>query len=133
MKRQLTCIFLTFIIAVLVITTPSEAQTTSAPILIVYKNSIDGQYGRYLGELLHAEGLNEFDMVEISGMDAGLLAQYQVVILGKGSLTSGQAGNLSTFVNNGGRLIAMQPDTQINGLFGLITANGQQSNGYLKI
>ena len=133
MKRRLISILLTLIIAVFVIKTPSEAQTTNGPILIVYKSSVDGKFGKYLGELLHAEGLNEFDMVEISGINGSLLSQYQVVILGKGSLTSGQASNLSTYVNNGGRLIAMQPDTQINGLFGLITVSGQQVNGYLKI
>ena len=40
---------------------------------------------------------------------------------------------LSTYVSNGGALLAMRPDAQIASLFGLSTSAGTLSNGYLQI
>lgn len=107
----------------------SRAQATSVPVLLIP----NGGYGAYLGEILRAEGLNLFDQVAINGMNASLLAQYSAVILGPGSLTPTQAADLRAYVNNGGRLLAVRPDTQIVDLFGLGTNAGGLSDGYLKI
>lgn len=107
----------------------SRAQATFAPVLLI----THGDYGAYLGEILRAEGLNLFDQVAITGMNASLLAQYAVVILGPGSLTLGQVAELRAYVNGGGRLLAVRPDAQLADLFGLGASVGGLSDGYLKI
>jgi hypothetical protein len=39
----------------------------------------------------------------------------------------------TSYVNGGGKLIAMRPDAQIASLFGLSSSAGSQTDGYLKI
>ncbi len=134
MKRRFTLLLLSFVLIFSVFKAPiSEAQTAPGPVLIVTENSVNGKFGGYIGEILHAEGLNSFDTALIGDVDAALLSQYQVVILGKSSLTPQQASDVTDFVAGGGSLMAMQPDPQINGLFGLDTLAGQQTDGYLLI
>ena len=111
----------------------SEAQSPSKPILVVHNQANDGIFGKYIGELLKAEGINAFDMAEINTMNAALLASYDLVILGRSPLTVNQAADLTAYVNGGGRLIAMRPDTKLNSLAGLSTNEGLQVEGYLKI
>ena len=54
-----------------------------------------------------------------------------LAILAQTPLSSAQASMLSTYVSNGGALLAMRPDAQIASLFGLSTSAGTLSNGYL--
>jgi hypothetical protein len=90
-------------------------------------------FGRYLGEILCAEGLNGFDVIDLSAMTAAELNQHDLAILAETPLTSAQAATLTTYVSGGGRLIAMRPDAQITALFGLGAAAGTLTDGYLKI
>ncbi|MBZ0289759.1 MAG: hypothetical protein K8I30_19205, partial [Anaerolineae bacterium] len=111
-----------------------SAQASSHPILVVYNDGAPNKFGRYLGEILRAEGLNSYDMTALSSLtSSSQLAGYRVVILAETPLNSTQAGYFSTYVNNGGYLIAMRPDAQIKGLFGLNAASSALSNGYLKM
>ena len=97
------------------------AQAASVPntILVVVNSSGSLPFGAYLGEILHAEGLNSYDLIELSSLTSTALSQHDLTILGETALTSGQATLLQTYVNGGGRLIAMRPDSQIRSLFGL--------------
>ena len=47
-------------------------------------------FSRYYAEILRAEGLNEFNVTDLSGVDAATLAGYDVVILGETPLSAGQ-------------------------------------------
>jgi len=109
------------------------AQAASVPntILVVVNSSGSLPFGAYLGEILHAEGLNSYDLIELSSLTSTALSQHDLTILGETALTSGQATLLQTYVNGGGRLIAMRPDSQIRSLFGLGAASGTQTDGYL--
>ena len=60
-----------------------------------------------------------------------MLANYDTAILGDMSLTSGQVSMLSSWVNGGGRLIAMHPDKQLAGLLGLTSTSNTLSDQYL--
>ena len=113
--------------------TPAAAQSGNPPILVVVNDSAANKYGRYLGEILRAEGLNSFDVVNLASLTAPQIAQYQVAVLAETPLTSGQASLFSNYVSGGGYLIAMRPDAQIKGLFGLNTPSGTQTDGYLKM
>jgi hypothetical protein len=110
---------------------PVSAQGNGRPILVVYNDSAANRFGRYLGEILRAEGLNSFDMASLVSVSASQLGSYRAVILAETPLTSGQASLFTNYVNGGGYLIAMRPDAQIKNLFGLNTANGTQADGYL--
>ena len=110
-----------------------NAQSGNPPILVVVNDSAANKYGRYLGEILRAEGLNSFDVVNLASLTAPQIAQYQVAVLAETPLTSGQASLFSNYVSGGGYLIAMRPDAQIKGLFGLNTPSGTQTDGYLKM
>ncbi|HET8705586.1 MAG TPA: hypothetical protein VFM46_04705, partial [Pseudomonadales bacterium] len=111
------------------------AAATTAPILLITNSAYaTNPFGNYLGEILRAEGLNEYDQADLSSISSTQLAQYTVVILADTTLTSAQATTFSNYVNAGGRLIAMHPDPQLAAVFGLgASAGTQQTDGYLKI
>ena len=99
------------------------------PILVI--SSASNPFSRYYGEILSAEGLNEYLVADISTVTATTLAAYDIAILGDTSLTSSQVSMLTTWVNGGGRLIAMHPDKQLAGLLGLTAGTSTLSNAYL--
>jgi hypothetical protein len=121
----------------LVLTIPgfkAQANPTPDPILVVVNDAYTGnKFGRYLGEILRAEGLNAFTLLDISTVTSVELSQHQLTILAETPLTSSQASMFTNYVNSGGRLIAMRPDAQITSLFGLSSSAGSQTDGYLKI
>jgi hypothetical protein len=104
-------------------------QGPGGPILVVTASS--GTFGKYYAEILRTEGFNEFNVVDVSAVTAGLLSSYDVVLLGKTSLTSGQVTTLTNWVTSGGNLIAMDPDSQLASLLGLTMTSNTLSNGYL--
>ena len=101
------------------------------PILVI--SSASNPFSRYYGEILSAEGLNEYLVADISTVTSTTLANYDVVILGDMSLTSAQVSMLTTWVNGGGQLIAMHPDKQLAGLLGLTASTSTLSNAYLLV
>ncbi|MBP7691322.1 MAG: hypothetical protein KA764_05370, partial [Anaerolineales bacterium] len=110
-----------------------QAAPVPVPIMVVINGAYSANpFGAYLGEILRAEGLNAFDVVQLSALTAGHLTGHQVTVLAETTLTAGQASLLTSYVNGGGRLIAMRPDPQITSLFGLGAAAGTQTDGYLK-
>jgi hypothetical protein len=126
-------------LAVLLSSLPRDALVTlaspvPAPILLVVNNAYAGnRFGPYLGEILRAEGLNSFDVLDLSVLTAADLSQHDLTILAETPLTSAQASLLNTYVSGGGRLLAVHPDAQIASLFGLGAGAGTLADGYLKI
>ncbi len=106
-------------------------QGSGGPILVI--SSITNPFSRYYAEILHAEGLNEFTVLDIGTVTPANLATYDLAILGEMQLTGQQVSMLSGWVNNGGRLIAMRPDKQLAGLLGISDAHSSSSNGYILI
>ncbi len=110
----------------------ANAQPFAAnPILLVVNDAAPNKFGRYLGEILRAEGLNSFDVIPVGAVNAATMAQYRVVVLAETPLTAGQAAEFTAYVTGGGYLIAMRPDNQISSLFGLGANNGTQNDGYV--
>ncbi len=113
-------------------TAPPPADTgPDGPILVV--GSTGNPFGRYLGEILSNEGLNEYKVTDITKVTAARLASYDVVVLGDMPLTSAQASMFTTWVNGGGNLIAMHPDAQLAGVLGLTSTGNTMANGYVSI
>ena len=110
---------------------PPGESGPGGPILVI-ASSVN-PFSRYFGEILLAEGMNEFRVKDITTVTPDVLAQYDIAILGDFTLTGAQASMLTTWVNNGGGLIAMHPDPQLAGLLGLTSTGGTLSDGYLLI
>jgi hypothetical protein len=102
-----------------------------APILIV--SSTANPFSNYYGEILRAEGFNEFSLKDISTVTSTVLASYDVVIVGEMALTSSQVTMFSDWVNAGGHLVAMRPDKKLATLLGLTSSTSTLSNAYLLV
>jgi hypothetical protein len=113
-------------------TAPPPADSgPGGPILVIA--SAANPFSRYYGEILLAEGMNEFLIKDISTITPAVLNQYDVAILGDMNLTATQASMISSWVNNGGNLIAMHPDQQLAGLLGLAPVGTTLSDSYLVV
>lgn len=110
---------------------PPPYEGPGGPILVV--TSAGNPFGTYFAEILRAEGLNAFAVADITTVDATLLTNYDVVILGEMSLATAQVTDLADWVTAGGNLIAMRPDTQLAGLLGLTNPSGTLANAYLLV
>ena len=103
-------------------TSPAPANSgPGGPILVI--SSAQNPFTRYYGEILLNEGMNEFTVQDISTVTSSVLAGYDIAILGDMRLTSSQVSMLTSWVNGGGRLIAMHPDKQLAGLLGLTSTS----------
>ncbi|MFI5088974.1 MAG: N,N-dimethylformamidase beta subunit family domain-containing protein, partial [Terriglobales bacterium] len=108
---------------------PSPTAGPGGPILVV--SAAANPLSLYYAEILRAEGLNEFAVLDISQVQSSTLAGYDVVVLGDTPLTSGQVTMFTNWVNGGGNLIAMHPDPQLAGLLGLVDTGSPLSNAYM--
>ena len=105
--------------------------STSGPILVV--TTASDPFGNYYAEILRNEGLNAFSVSDISSVSSEMLANYDVVILAKMTLSSAQVTMFSNWAAGGGNLIAMRPDKQLTSLLGLTDTASTLSNGYLLV
>jgi FlgD Ig-like domain len=105
-------------------------QPTGGPILVVTSSS--DPFSSYDTEILRNEGFNDFAVADVSAMTSQL-AGHDTVVLAKTALTDAQVAALTTWVNAGGNLIAIQPDKKLAPLLGLTDADDTVSNGNLQI
>jgi hypothetical protein len=110
---------------------PPPTQGPGGPILVV--SPVGNSFARYYAEILRAEGLNSFAVMDITAVSAATLTSYDVVILGETALTSAQVTMLTNWVTGGGNLIAMRPDKQLASLLGLTDAAATLAEGYLLV
>ena len=87
----------------------------------------------YYAEILRAEGVNAFATLDVNTVQDATLASYDVVLLGEMDLTPDQVSMFTTWVNNGGNLIAFRPDKELAPLLGLTDAGSTLANAYLLI
>jgi hypothetical protein len=110
------------------------SNDTSGPILVIVNSSSSNPFGAYAGEILKAEGFNEFQIENITGIDSLRLSKFDIVILTETKLTSDQKILLQNYVNSGGNLLAFKPDlSQIATLCGVEKSAGAMDDGYIKI
>lgn len=101
------------------------------PILVIASSG--NKYSQYYAEILRAEGLNYFNVQDISAVSATTLNSYDAVILSEMSLTQPQADMFSAWVTAGGNLVAMRPDKKLASLLGLTDAASTRSNQYMLV
>ena len=102
-----------------------------APQVLVVTSTAN-PFGSYLAEILRNEGLNAFTTIDVAFISPALLSGFDVVLLGEVPLSASQVSTLTGWVNGGGNLVAMRPDTQLAGLLGLTSAGGTRANAYLQ-
>src|SRR5437016_3069679 len=90
---------------------PPPDTGPGGPVLVIASPA--NPFSRYYAEILRAEGLNYFDVHDITDLTPTLLAGYDATVLGQFPLTPDQVSILSDWVNAGGNLIAMRPDPQL--------------------
>ena len=115
----------------------SEEENLPPPIpanpILVIVNSSTGSFSGYIGEILKAEGFNEFQTASLSQISPSFLASFDTVILATLSLSSLEATMIQNYVSAGGNLIAFKPDAKLAPIFGLVPAHTTLSEGYIKV
>jgi hypothetical protein len=101
------------------------------PVLVI--GNKNNRFSRYLSEILDAEGIRYYRVVDISRVTAAVLAKYDVALMDEVSVSAAQVQMLTTWVQGGGNLIAMRPDRKLANLFGLQYASGSVAQGYIQI
>jgi len=111
---------------------PPPVEGPGGPIVVV--GNVANPFTRYYAEILRAEGLNAFDVVELSALNATNLANYKVAIVGEMEISPAQATLFTNWVNAGGNLIAMRPDSDLLSLLGLSAPTEPAlANGYMQV
>jgi len=110
---------------------PQQIQETGQPILIIANASFP--FSQYYAEILRSEGLNEFEVIDITQVTSPVLAGYDLALLGEMPLAGNQVSMIVDWVNSGGNLIAMRPDGQLANLLGLSSLSATLSDAYLQI
>jgi hypothetical protein len=110
---------------------PDPNEGPGGPILVV--SSASNPFSRFAVEILRAEGLNEFAGKDISEVNASLLNNYDIVILGEMPLNISEVSIFSDWVNAGGTLITFRPDADLATLLGINIGGGTLSDKYLAI
>lgn len=108
-------------------------KEASRPILIL---GDDSNYGSYTGEILKAEGFNEFEIKTPFSRNLNIkqLNRFDIVILTEiHNVTEEFRNMLKSYIKSGGNLIAFRPDPSIASLFGLENPLGTGTEGYIKI
>ena len=126
--------FAAFVALLLVVlATGVRGQSTATPILVVFNGSGPNPFGRYLTEILETEGLRGVTPADLASVDAATLAGAELVVLAETPLTDAQAAMFTTYVNGGGRLVAMKPDPRLAAVLGVATSPGDTTDGYIAI
>ena len=104
----------------------------SEPILIL---ASDDGFGTYTGEILRAEGFNEFQIKSVfdEEIKASFLLKYDLVILAQREIGTAKSELLKDFVQRGGNLIAIRPDSYLSEIFGISPMSGVVAEGYIGI
>ena len=108
------------VLAAGVLLSAAPPGSPGTPVLVV--TSAANPFTNYYTEILRTEGLNSFQVLDVTAVSAATLAQYDVVVLGEMPITSVQADMFAAWVTAGGNLIAMRPDKKLAGLLGLTDA-----------
>jgi hypothetical protein len=124
-------IFLPFIILFFSFTRCLK-EKPDLPILLLTSHD---NFGSYTGEIMKAEGFNEFvaDSLDSKKTSKSFLAQFDQIILTEQVIDSQIWRMFMRYVRRGGNLIAFQPDQASANLFGIEKIPGNISRPYIAI
>src|SRR5690348_14688 len=102
------------------------------PILVLTAATSD-EFRNYVPEIMRGEGLNDFASASVNSLSPALLSSYDVVVLSRTPLSDAQAAMLANWVDAGGNLIALRPDTRLAGLLGIAPLGATSDDGNLSV
>ena len=108
---------------------PQQLEGADAPILIATGKS--NPFGAYYAEILKAEGLNLYGVVDSDALTPERLVSTKIVILTTAQIPDAIADRLTRWVRAGGNLIAIKPEGEWLQFFGLAKADPPVWNAYL--
>lgn len=109
-----------------------STKPSTSPILVLATNA---GFGTYTAEILKTEGFNEFQLDSLSDkkITSAYLEKFDLVILAETNVGPSEKEILTSYVENGGNLIAFRPDRKLNELFGITPVEGIINEGYIGI
>lgn len=109
-----------------------KQEDSQSPVLIL---ATQNSFGSYTGEILRTEGFNEYDLISIESdaVTTSYLKRYDIVILSQNGIDLNKSEMISQYVQNGGNLVAIRPDTSLSALLGITLEPGIISEGYIEI
>ncbi len=130
--RSINRTMILFHAILLIVMTGCTGERSRQPILLLATRA---NFGTYTGEILKAEGFNEFICDSLTGknLSRGFLKQFDIVILGESHLDESGKTLLTDYVKRGGNLIAFRPDKIISGIFGMTQTATTVKEGYIRI
>ena len=87
--------------------------------LVVDPRQRRNRFGRYAGEILLAEGIGDFQEVQLAEVTLDQLRRFGVVVLTNCGAVSGLLEMLAEYVQAGGRLLLSQPALELAPLLDL--------------
>jgi hypothetical protein len=102
------------------------------PILILAQQN---NFGTYTGEMLKAEGFNEFiiDSLGSGRINRSYLNEFDLVVVAEPVMDMNVSAILREYVEKGGNIIGFEPEDQLDDLFGIGINKGPGNSGYLAI
>ena len=102
------------------------------PILLLARQE---NFGTYIGEILKAEGFNEFTVDSISSgkINGSYLDQFNLVVLADQESDHGFSDAIREYAGRGGSVIAVEPVDRLRDIFGIGTDNGTENYTFLAI
>ena len=98
---------------------PWQDTHPSGQILVLVNEDTTHPFGRFLAEILWAEGLNAFTAARLTDITPAFLSQFSCVLVSSGGCTDVQASQLANYAENGGKLVVFQPEGLLAQKFGL--------------
>ncbi|MGW0229248.1 hypothetical protein ACWDWO_13105 [Actinopolymorpha singaporensis] len=91
-----------------------------------------GKFGRYLAEILRAEGLADLEIVGLTSPRLHDLTKFATVVVARSRPSREQTDRLRAFAKGGGRLVLVRPSYYLARAFGLAPASTMVAPAYLR-
>ncbi|MEQ4207436.1 hypothetical protein [Actinopolymorpha sp. B9G3] len=91
-----------------------------------------GRFGRYLAEILRAEGMVDHEILDLSDENLGGLASCDLVLVARIRPTKAQVGRLLDYAAAGGRLILVRPSPLLARTLGLVSTHTMVAPAYVR-
>lgn len=111
----------------------AELPSPNQSLLLIQDNAAPDRYQFFVPELLRTEGLNGFQVAQLTEVTAPFLSHYAAVILPHLPLNPAQASLLQGYVESGGTLIGFRPDAQLAAVFGVSPLGSVLPEAWLQI
>ncbi|MBX3597494.1 MAG: hypothetical protein KF874_07985 [Rhizobiaceae bacterium] len=114
------------------VSSPRKARETETQSHILIVADDRSPFSRYYQEILLAEGINTFSVIEKSRFSQAKIDDFQTIIL-PGNLDKAEVDRLDDWVEQGGNLVAIQPQGAMAKLAGVVAEAPRPADGYLVI